>query len=222
MTQLNLIAMDAETGGFSASQNPLLSLALLHVNGDAIQVRFIPPQDTWLEIPVPEHQTRAVNKKTIANWMNVHTGQLVPVSDTKPTCMITAGAAEVNGFITVTDSGWDTSGVSTWGTVSYEDGQKQLVDWLLARRAVAIVGHNAGFDRKFVDRWLPRLGDYLPPSTCDTMLMFKARKTEESASLGNLCKLAGYDPSAVGESLHTALGDCRATLAVYRWLVGAA
>jgi DNA polymerase III epsilon subunit-like protein len=224
---MTVVILDTETGGFSPARNPLLSVGLLFGKpGEVLEVCSIkikPPEDTWLEIPIPEDQLKGKNSKVIEKWLNLTTGTLQTPTETKPDLLITAVAAEVNGFVGASETtpGWDLAPARAWGQMSYKDAsaelRKQLEKWAPLQATIA---HNATFDRDFVATWMPELTDVLPKPWLCTQRTYKARflgGQQKGSSVGAICKVSGYTGNT--GDLHTALGDIRATHHIWSWLL---
>jgi len=219
-----IIILDTETGGLNPDRNPLLSIGLVHASdngiGDQLSLRFKPPEDTWLEVPVPGDQLKGKRDKTIDHWLNLTTGAKQPVVEEKPSRLITAIAAEVNGFVGASETtpGWDMSKITTWGGDAYATAAGRISDWLRVHPAHAVLGHNCTFDFKFVEIWLPELIRALPHEWACTQRVYKnayLNGATKGSSVGAICKVAGYEPTGV---LHTELGDCVATYHIWKWL----
>lgn len=233
---------DCETGGLDERCNPLLSVAL--VLGDAdfneldgITVKLLPPQDTWLEVPIRAHQTTGLKPGShqIEYWLNVHTFQR-SASKPKQSWLIGPAAVEKNNFVRITNNGWGLEAMIDWmqTSISLEQAEQDLIAWMAMRCTKAPIGvaHFAQFDVKFFQAFLPRLclcfqqfdtqvrakaefrnGWYC---TCEALKQWnkKSPTPGENAKLGALAKLAGYVPAAE----HEALADARACLAGLKWL----
>lgn len=219
-----ILILDTETGGLNPDRNPLMSIGLVHATeagiGDQLSLRFKPPEDTWLEVPIPADQLKGKKDKTIAYWLNLTTGAQQPVKEEKPTRLITAIAAEVNGFVGASETtpGWDMTRIPQWGGGAYATAVARISDWLRVHQAGAVVGHNCTFDFKFIDTWLPELLNALPNEWACTQRVYKAaylNGATKGSSVGAICKVAGYEPTGV---LHTELGDCVATYHIWKWL----
>lgn len=80
-----------------------------------------------------------------------------------------------------------------------------------------IVGHNVGFDLKFIERELSRALDrpVSYPSFC-TLKQGRRLLQSSSYSLGSLCRLLGIS----NDLEHSAMGDTRATLLLFKHLAG--
>jgi len=224
-----VLILDTETGGFNPARNPLLSIGLLV--GDlgkvhsTISVKFVPPEGTWLEVPIREDQLKGKYSKTIEFWLNLTTGEHMPPQEEKPVRFINAIAAEVNGFVGASETvvGWDTTKIALWGQHTYETGLLVLIEWLAKQPKLnAVICHNADFDLGFVEAWLPGLMKVVPPNWHCTQDAYKHKflggKTKGS-SLGAICKIAGFVPEE-GHTYHTELGDCAATHFIWGWLRG--
>lgn len=220
-----IFILDAETGGVNKDRNPLLSVGITYATneglGDSISVRFTPPEDTWLEVPIHADQIKDKFSKQIEWWLNLTTGERQAPQAEKPARLITAVAAEVNGFVKVSKTipGWDMASVKLWGTDNYATGVVKLADWIKQHTAYAVIGHNADFDCKFLDAWLPELLPVLPLEWACTQQVYKKEflnGATKGSSVGAICKVAGYDPPE--GALHTELGDCIATFHIWKWL----
>jgi DNA polymerase III epsilon subunit-like protein len=221
----NFVILDTETGGLNPYRNPLLSVGLVSVRAGQIDktlsVRFRAPENTWLEVPIAEDQLRGKMQKTISYWVNLDDGKTVPVSDNKPLRLITAIAAEVNGFVgsSETSPGWDLGAVGRWGGETYADGEALVARFLDEVKPEAVVGHHCDFDHKFIRAWIPSIEEQLPCSWYCTQTVYMkhlSNGVRKGSNLGALCKMAGYEP--VVDTLHTAVGDCIATYHVWKWL----
>lgn len=225
-----IIVLDTETGGVSKQRNPLLSLGLLTTdsNGDVSDKRefkFAPPENTWLEVPVLEDQLLGKMSKQIDHWLNLTTGEHATPVEEKPTYFITAAAAEINHFVSASNStpGWDLSAAYLWMEhgFSYTAGAEVIAKWLADRGPMnAVVAHAAQFDFDYVSIWMPELLSLLPTEWACTQMVYKHKfldgKTKGS-SVGAICKHAGWElPSEL--QLHSSLGDCLATHHIWRWL----
>jgi oligoribonuclease (3'-5' exoribonuclease) len=164
---------DTETGGLDVRINPLLSIAVVfadptfkEIDGFALKVR--PPENTLLEIPVlssqhPPTESR-YKPRTIEYFMNVATGEMIPGPKAPPNAyIISAGAAEVNGFVGTNANGrWDLAVARNWYTNSQSmaDISKVYLSWIakfFQDKPVMIAAHNATFDHKYVKAYLPEL-----------------------------------------------------------------
>jgi DNA polymerase III epsilon subunit-like protein len=219
-----LIILDTETGGLNADRAPLLSIGLVHAMddklGDQLSIRFVPPKDTWLEVPIHADQLKGKHDKTIECWLNLTTGESVKPQAEKPARFITAIAAEVNGFAKASETlpGWDMTTIGSWGTDDYESGIIRIADWAKMHQANAVLGHNVTFDNKFLVAWVPDLLPALPLEWACTQLVYKKaflNGATKGSSVGAICKVAGIQPEGI---LHTELGDCGATFEIWRWL----
>lgn len=229
-----VLVLDVETGGLNSTRNPLLSLGVLCANEKESfggrEILFAPPENTWLEVPILSDQLKGQYHKNIDHWLNLTTGEEQKPTEEKPASFITAVAAEVNGFVgsSETAPGWDMTKTKEWMEkgFGYASGAEALSVWLgnLACKPICNICHNAEFDQSFVKDWLPELGGVLPSTWACTQLAYKNRflggKTKGS-SLAAICKTAGYtaDTNKEGFQYHRAIGDCEATLFIWRWLL---
>jgi hypothetical protein len=216
--------LDTETGGLNADRNPLLSIGMVYAMdeglGDQLSIRFKPPEDTWLELPIHADQLKGKNDKTIEFWLNLTTGERQKPGGTKPTKLITAVAAEVNGFVGSSETvpGWDMGPTILWGTDTYITGAARIAEWIKVHPSTAVLCHNASFDNKFIMAWIPELMSVLPLEWACTQRVYKEaflNGATKGSSIGAICKVAGINPEG---TLHTELGDCGATYQIWRWL----
>jgi len=226
-----VIILDTETGGLNAERNPLLSVGLMIATSEEIlstlSVKFTPPENTWLEVPIHADQLKGKYSKEIECWLNLTTGDMTKPREEKPARFISAVAAEVNGFVGASDviQGWDLQKTKLWGQCTYAEGAAKIGDWIAATNLHdpgAVLAHNAQFDKDFMLAWLPEIVPILPETWVCTQKAFKDKflggKTKGS-SLGAICKLANFSPTAE-HSFHTELGDCAATHFIWGWMKG--
>lgn len=224
-----VLALDTETGGLSPKVNPLLSIAVVAAGTDLLEmdhlsIKFHPPVGTVLELPIPEHRTPTIRGKKIMGYLDVFTGAAVADVTNRP--IITAVAAEINGYMPIKNGAWDMQFPPEWHreAVDYDAGTALLFTfiqkWFVNRPEV--VAHNAKFDNPYTETYLPRffsvLGSWF--CTCDTFRELNNRtKSGHKANLDSLCKVAGYEQLAIDRaSIHGALPDARGCLAGLRWL----
>jgi hypothetical protein len=224
-----VLALDTETGGLSAKVNPLLSIALVAADAelqerDFISIKFHPPVGTVIELPIPEHRTPTIRGKKIMGYLDGFTGQQVEDVSTRP--IITAVAAEINGYMPIKNGTWDMQFPPEWHreALDYEAGTNQLfafiAKWFNDRPNV--VAHNAKFDNPYTETYLPKffavLGAWF--CTCDAFRAHNAKtKSGLKANLDTLCKTAGYTQLEIDRAqIHGALPDARGCLAGLRWL----
>lgn len=228
--EIGVVVLDTETGGLHPESNPLLSCSLLIVSPDLYEVdgvcsRFKPPIGTLLELVRPEDRYVGNKRGQRIAWVDVYTNQQYepddPIVHTRP--LITAYAAEINGYTGQTAWSWDA--VQAWNQTGE---QLEITDAHLAgtvkqfytNRPVA-VAHNTDFDEKYVRQHLPRLYARLNPVWGCTYRAFQAlrlkmgmKNVAGSCTLASLSKTAGYEP----DGRHEALEDARACLMGLRWL----
>lgn len=237
---------DTETGGLDERINPLLSAALLLADHEYNEVegtstKILPPPNSWLQVPVRAQQVPnfGYGHRDIDHYLEVHTGVK---STEKPNqgYTLSAGAVEVNGFIQFGADGWDMDSYKAWmaESLSLEAAEDFFINWLVKHcRDMPPIGvaHNAIFDIKYFQRYLPKLFSYfavIDPAvredkklselssgwycTCVALKKYNKISTRpaENAKLGALAKCAGYTPLTA----HEALADTRSCLAGLRWL----
>lgn len=233
---------DTETGGLDPRISPLLSLAGLVLSKDlqetiGFSLLVKPPEGTVLEVPHPATMGVENKRKQIAYHVDART--LERTNPTEENFCISALAAEINGFVTLTDQGvWDMESPKAWLQHGLELAEAERTWQKLLRQSFAAcpipVGHNVSFDLKFVRTHMPNLykdfardeqGNVLCVDTCAAFRKYRAEehkrlKKEDpkvkkgSAKLTDLAQICGYDL----KNAHEALADCRATHAGLLWL----
>lgn len=236
---------DCETGGVDDRINPILSAAIVLADESFNEIegfasKILPPKNTWLEVPIPEHQTPQMEfgRRTIEYYLNMASGDKakdLPMG----AFLITAGAAEVNGFVGTAAglSGWDFEPMANWlaNSVPLELAEEIFTRFLAKHCVTPPIGvaHNAVFDVKYFKRYLPETfsrfavvdemtrkanSDFSSGWYCTCSMLKKYNKKSPNpapnAKLGSLAMCAGYDL----ENAHEALADARACLAGLRWL----
>lgn len=236
MQNHELAGLDTETGGLTARVNPLLSVGIVVVDANfdevtSIHVKFRPPLGTVMEIPIREHQTLDVKGKSIERYADVYTGATVADVSQRP--LVTAYAAEVNGYVPLLSGGigWDLRFPPEWhrGALTYKEGEDRILEWLVQHYGAGqptFVAHNAEFDKKFVAEYLPRVFARGNPDwycTCDMLRKYHARTKhlrspgeKGKADLGTLTKLAGFELPR--DTVHDARDDARGCIAGLKWL----
>jgi len=228
MPKPTLIALDTETGGFDPRIHPLLSIAIVLADEtyskiDGFEIKVAPSRDTFIEVATESTRGLENKKKTIQHYMNVWTKETQP-SYPASGMIITAYAAEVNGYIGEDDVHWDFSAIDRWNASSQPapDAEKDILDYLtkgFGDGHVVTVAHNAIFDQKFVDAHMPRLYNKLKQPwfcTLEKSREFnKARGVKGQGKLVDMAKLAGFDYEG---RAHEAFADGEATLAVLHFL----
>jgi len=221
------LVMDFETGGLDDRLNPPLSAAIVIASNDMMPLdgmdqKFLPPPGTVIEVPVPEDQKIEIRKKRISHWTDVHTRvRHSAPPDGAP--LINAVAAEMNGYIKVTPTGWDATSIDFWHSQarSLADSEETFIKMLAPFKGTQpiCVAHNASFDKCFARRYFPKFFAMLDPNWRCTVEEFKAwykaRGLKGSAKLATLIEKCGY----VNEQAHSAGSDAYACLAGMRWLV---
>lgn len=231
MSQPVLGATDTETGGLNVAVNPLLSCSLIIADDNFAELtnltlKLSPPVGTLMEIPIPEHQNPQIKAKTIAYYAEVFTGQRVERADAAGAkYIITAVAAEINGYIPTTPEGrWVLEFPPEWHrhALGYDVADAQFCHLLDAAftQPCVIAAHNAPFDKKFIEAYLPKYAAKIG-TWVDTCAMLKAwrgkTKVAGRNTLDELCVLAQYD-IAKDRAVHDALCDARGCLRGLQWL----
>jgi len=230
------LGADTETGGLDARINPLLSVAFVATNArleelDGFSVMVKPPVGTRLEIVAAADQIAGKFNKRVVGYVDVYTKERF--ADAGNTPVISAGAAEVNGYVRFTNAEktcWLTDptgfpvGPDDWHRRAYELGTGETMLRTYVRQcfnvAPVVVAHNAEFDQRFVRAWMPGLFNDMHPQWVCTMRSFEryVKKMDPKARKGwklvDLCKTAGYDLV----NAHEALADTRGTVKGLRWL----
>jgi hypothetical protein len=193
------------------------------------QMRFRPPAGTVIEIPIPEHQNANIPGKTIQEYRDVFTGEIVPVVSDR--FLVTARAAEVNGYVMLDSNKlWlPLTYPPEWhrDAVTYDIGEQRIrakIDELFGNgKPDAVIAHNAPFDNGFVAQYLPNLYTRISQPekkwTCSMQLLRAWRKKtgiDGKATLDELSKLAGYNPP---RDTHEALDDTIRCAVGYQWLM---
>lgn len=228
MPKPTLIALDTETGGLDERINPLLSIAIAVADEtfrmmDGFEIKVAPPRNTYLEVPTPQTCGLENKKKQITGYLNVWTKEKAGglPSDAQ---LITAYAAEVNGYVGPDPRVWSLAAIDQWNASSQAapEAEADLLAYLtkaFGAGQVVTVAHNALFDIKFVQMNMPRLFAKLKDPwfcTCNaSKAYFKKLGQKGSAKLVEMAKLAGHDYQG---KAHQAFADGEATLAVLRFL----
>jgi DNA polymerase III epsilon subunit-like protein len=231
------VCIDTETGGLNKLLHPLLSMAVVILDGDLNEIngfseKMKPPEGTVLEIPIVAHiGVEPKIKREVMYYLDVHTGQELNPGQIDPRndLIITSYAAEVNGFVKTLpgNSGYDFTAVSSWMRQgrTYDQVQDTYISLLKQcfRTAPIPVAHNASFDEKFVTQWLPRLVDNLQKTWFCTYAALRALRTSKGlknqkgdCTLSSLVKYAGKTLSE--EEAHEALADTRGCAEGFKWL----
>lgn len=224
-----LIALDTETGGFDPRLHPILSIAIVvgdeNFNKmDGFEIRLAPPQGTVIEVPTPGTMGLDSPKKQVQYYQDVWTGQKTTSAPVDGR-LITAYAAEVNGYIGENDKAWDFAAIEAWNKNGQDlpSAEHDLLEYLTGSFGaghVVTVAHNAIFDQKFVEANMPRLyAKLLQPWFCTlakSREFNKARGVKGQGKLSDMAKLAGFDFDG---HAHEAFADGEATLAVLRFLL---
>jgi len=221
------LVMDFETGGLDDRLNPALSAAVVIANNDMLPLdgmeqKFLPPKGTVIEVPIPEDQKTEIRKKRISHYTDVFTRTKYPTPP-EGVLVINAVAAEINGYIKVTPTGWDATSIDLWHSQarSLADAEETFIKLIAPFKGVPpiCVAHNASFDKCFTRRYLPKFFAMLDPNWRCTVEEFKAwykaRGLKGNAKLATLIEKCGY----VHEKAHEAGDDAYACLAGMRWLV---
>lgn len=237
MARPAFLIFDNETGGLDPRVHPLLSSANLVADTEFNEVegfslKLLPPEGTVMEIPTQSTMGLKNFRKKIDTYMDVFTKQEVG-GPAPGGFTIQAYAAEVNGFVTLDDSGvWDLSAVDQWlnESLPIEDGcrvYRQFIRQNFDGKPV-VCAHNTPFDLKFHYFHLPELredfaklpdGNVLFLDTCKMLRTYKKKfkhNFEKGAKLSDLSVCTGR---ADAETAHEALSDCRDCLAGLKWLI---
>ena len=230
------LAADTETGGLDCRVNPLLSVALVSANAvldevDGFEIKIKPPQGTRMELVAAADQQLGNYRKRVLGYFDVYTKERFADQGTGP--LISAGAAEVNGYVrfkSTEKDGWltDPSGLPVgpddWHrrAFSLKDAEHTLRTHIRQWFATApvVVAHNAEFDQRFVRQWLPAFYADLHPSWLCTMRSFERRVkvatpgARKGWKLSDLCKAAGHELA----NAHEALADTRGVVKGLKWL----
>lgn len=225
-----VLGLDTETGGLKpAKAFPLLSIAVVAagpdlLERDALSIKFHPPAGTVIELPIPEHRNPAIRGKRLMGYLDVFTGK--QVEDVSSSLIISAVAAEINGYIPIKNGTWDMQFPPEWhrDALNYEQGTDALFAFITKHFSdrPPVVAHNVEFDHEYTATYLPRfhavLGQWF--CTCETLReYYKARGIKGKANLDTLCKLANYEQLEIDRrDIHGALPDARGCLAGLRWL----
>lgn len=223
-----LIVLDTETGGLSERTNPLLSIAIAVADGtytkmDGFEVKIAPARNTVIEMPAAGSFGKTIFKKRLEGYMNVWTKErMMHVPEGTP--IINGVAAEINGYIGPDDLNWDLGAIDRWNAAATEitEAENDMIAYLtkgFGSGQVVTVAHNASFDSRFVQMFMPRLFQKLKaPWFCTleaSRALFKRRGVKQSAKLTEMAKLAGFDYEG---KAHQAYADVEATLAVLGYL----
>ncbi|MFA6132419.1 MAG: 3'-5' exonuclease [Phycisphaerae bacterium] len=228
MSKPTLIALDTETGGLDQRANPLLSIAIVVADEtynkiDGFEIKVAPPRNAFLEVATPSTRGLENKRKTLLHFQNVWTKETT-MALPEGAMLITAYAAEVNGYIGEDDIHWDFAAVDKWNASSQDlpAAETDLLAYLtkgFGESHVVTVAHNAIFDQKFVESNMPRLYNKLKQPwfcTLEKSREFnKKRGVKGGGKLTEMAKLAGFDYDG---HAHEAFADGEATLAVLRFL----
>jgi oligoribonuclease (3'-5' exoribonuclease) len=230
MPKPTLIALDTETGGFDARVNPILSIAIVIADEsyntlDGFEIKVAPPRGTVLEIPAPGYflPKEDYTKRKLECYMDVWTKEKLPCAPPMSP-IIGCIAASVNGYIGEDARNWDFSAIDKWHATASAavDAENDIVRYLTQHFGaghVVTVAHNASFDQRFVESYMPTLFNKLKDRWFCTLAEAKAFRKRTGIEGGNklveLAKLAGHDYKG---KAHQAFADGEATLAVLRYL----
>jgi DNA polymerase III epsilon subunit-like protein len=218
MIPKNVIIIDTENGGFSWNKNPILSIGLIKdVNSEIskLEINIAPPTNTWLEVPVEEHQGLDVKDKDIEYYLNLTSGEELPynINYVFEDPIITAIAAEVNGFVELNPK-WVLP-LKHREAMDVDSADELISDFIFGANATP-VAHNVEYDKGFIKKYLPKTFAGLGQDWFCTMQYFRERYNNRKAKgsgLANIIKLANY-----GEPQnHTALADAEACHFILNW-----
>lgn len=201
------LAGDTENGGFSADQNPMLSIGLVLFDEegtikDDLYIRCLPPDNSVMELP---DNLIVDNLK----YVNVHTGEFSEASN--GALLITAGAVGVNKYVDLhklKKGEWLTP---AWhiGAVDYVEMSKQVDDFLREHdvETFTSVWHNVSYDTRFLGKYLKSEYDW-SDMFCTMKALRKYNKINglKGYALGDLRKMAGVEVHDTKKE-HTALQD---------------
>lgn len=233
MTQPAFVVLDTETGGLDPRVNPLLSVAVLVAGGapdyqhiDGFQVKVLPPENTWMEIPTPDTVGLHQPRKRLAGYRHAHSGASATELPAGA-LVLSAYAMEVNHYVGIVDGKWDFSPMQQWMSEAFEvtkaeqNIRQYLAQVFQGKRPLA-VAHNAQFDQRFINAHMPLLEQDLYPQWFCTLAAskeyWKKQGVKHSAKLTEMAKVAGYDYS---DKAHDAFEDVKATLKVLAFLKAA-
>lgn len=229
------ITADTETGGFSPRSAPLLSIASVAADAQCLEVDALyllvrPPRGCLLElIDVSNPAFEPRGKHRTLGYLELDTGATRGPTETSPTePIISASAAFINGFVKRADNGkYDLRPTERW----YAQGHPiEDVDTMMAKFVDSffsspplVVGHNARFDRDFVQHYLPQMTSKVVPTWRCTYqglrAWYKASQgiTKPGRGMATLQKLAEY-ANVVPDVSHESLADARTCLKGLAWL----
>lgn len=226
---------DTETGGLVPRSAPLLSIASVAADANCVEVDALhllvrPPPGCLLElIDVSDPNFDPKVRQPIRGYLELDTGRTRPRSEVNPTePIIAAAAAFINGFVTRSDSGgYDLRPTERWYKTGHlihdvDTMMCQFIDHFFAAPPI-VVGHNARFDRDFVQHHLPKMSSKVVPTwRCTYRAMqawYKASQgiTKPGKGMSTLSKLAEC-ANIVPDRSHEALADARTCLKGLAWL----
>lgn len=168
------VFFDTETGGLDYRINPLLSAAavfadLIFREKDGFAYKIIPPEDTHLEFPDPQQhfppeEFRYRPRRIIGYYHIASRTMREPVGGQPPVpgChIVSAGAAEVNHFVTPDAEGhWNLEACHDWvkSGMTLELASTNMLQWInayFADQTILAITHNADFDHRFMKAYLP-------------------------------------------------------------------
>lgn len=229
------ITADTETGGFSPRSAPLLSIASVAADAqcmevDALYLLVRPPPGCLLElIDVSDPNFEPRGKHRVLGYLELDSGRTRGPQDVSPQePIISASAAFINGFVKRAENGkYDLRPTERWYTQGHLVGD---VDTMMANFIAKffssppiVVGHNARFDRDFVQHYLPQMTSKITPTWRCTYqglrTWYKAAQgvTKPGKGMATLQKLAEY-ANVVPDASHESLADARTCLRGLAWL----
>lgn len=220
------VVVDYETGGLDVRLNPPLSVAVLAADADGqeldgFSLRIRPPAGTVLAVPVLRDQRNdpTLYSPQIEYYLDLRTKeQFAQCPPNVP--LVQAPAARINGFVKIENDVWQLDSVDEWMLNSrlVENTERTLRVWLrqwFSPSKPVFVAHNASYDLRYCETWMPGLYSDAHPTWLCTMLWYAhVIGKRKGTKLSDVCAAAGHRQG----NAHDALDDTRSCLAALRWL----